>query len=253
MANEENLWVLPTDLDPALDLDTIDPGDVQSLADYEAALSACEWASQALWAWSGRKYHTRTVPSERYIVDRSYISPSVAAPVRGSSVWDRSWSVFVVDPYDWKMKNLRLSGTPIRSIGAVTEISSGRTLDPTEFSVVNHTFLRVDTDLTRGIDVTYTYGIGPTKMARMAALAMAREFYFLWSGRTDQCKLPTRVTSVNRQNVSWVLLDQQDFLDDMRTGIYAVDMFLRTVNPNKAQVKAKVFSVDIPRGRRHTL
>jgi hypothetical protein len=48
-------------------------------------------------------------------------------------------------------------------------------------------------------------------------------------------------------------LDNQDFLDDLKTGVYAVDLFLRSVNPDKARVKSKVFSVDIPRGRRRSL
>jgi len=253
MSNEEALWVHPSDIDPALDLDTIDPGDTATLKDYEAALAACEFTSQTLWSLSGRKYHTGNVPTERYIVERSYISPFVMPPIRGVSVWDQAWGVYVVDPYDWKSRSIRLTGNPIRSIGSVTEISSGRVLDPSEYSVVNHTFLQVNADLTRGIDVSYSYGMAPPKIGKYAALAMATQFYYLWSGREDQCELPTRVTSVNRQGVSWVLLDQQDFLDELRTGIYPVDMFLKQTNPHKAQVKAKVFSVDIPRGRRHSL
>ena len=49
--------------------------------------------------------------------------------------------------------------------------------------------------------------------------------------------------------MSWTLLDPQDFLDKGRTGIYQVDLFLRTVNPDGARLRARVFSPDIPRGK----
>jgi hypothetical protein len=38
----------------------------------------------------------------------------------------------------------------------------------------------------------------------------------------------------------------------MRTGIYMVDLFLKSTNPDKARAKARVFSPDVPRGRRYT-
>lgn len=253
MTNLDRLWVKPSDIDESLDLDTIDPSDTDTLKDYEAALAACEFASQMLWALSGRKFHVGSIATERYIVDRVWISPYLATPTRGVSVYDADWGVFVIDPYDWNTRKIRLDGTPIKSIGSVTDLSDGRVLDPSEYSVINRTFLQLDRLSPRGIDVSYTYGQEPPKTGRMAALAMATQFFYAWSGRESECSLPDRVTAVTRQGVSWVLLDNQDFLDDLKTGIYIVDMFLKSVNPDKARVKAKVFSVDMPRGRRRTL
>lgn len=253
MTNMDALWVRPEDIDESLDLDTIDPGDTQALKDYEAALAACEFASQTLWALSGRKYHTGTVITERYVVDRAWISPYLMTPVRGLPVYDRDWGVYVVDPYDWNTRKIRLDGTPIKQVGSVINLANGDPLDPTEYSVINRTFLQLNTLNPRGIDVSYTYGQEPPKTGRMAALHMATQFFYLWSGREDLCDLPSRVMSVTRQGVSWVLLDNQDFLDELKTGMYVVDMFLRSVNPDKARVKAKVFSVDLPRGRRRSL
>jgi hypothetical protein len=37
----------------------------------------------------------------------------------------------------------------------------------------------------------------------------------------------------------------------MRTGLYVVDLFLKSANPDKARAKSRVFSVDVPRARRH--
>jgi hypothetical protein len=39
---------------------------------------------------------------------------------------------------------------------------------------------------------------------------------------------------------------------DRRTGVYAVDLFLKSVNPDGAKRRSKVFSPDVPRARRYT-
>jgi hypothetical protein len=84
----------------------------------------------------------------------------------------------------------------------------------------------------------------------MAARTLAIEFAKLWSD-DETCALPQRVTSVSRQGVSFTILDQQDFIQELRTGLYAVDLFLKTVNPDGARRKTKVYSVDTPRARRY--
>ena len=63
--------------------------------------------------------------------------------------------------------------------------------------------------------------------------------------------MPQRVTSISRQGVSYTVLDNQDFIDELRTGLYVVDLFLKSTNPDKARAKARVFSPDVPRARRH--
>lgn len=253
MTNLDALWVLPSDIDETLDLDTIDPGDVQMLKEYETALAACEFASQILWALSGRKFHTGTVVTERYEVNQSRRVPNIPGWLPGRPIYDYTRGVFLVDPYYWDNRKVRLDGTPIRSVTSITSLTDNTVLLPTDYKIVNRAFIEFESFMPDGFEISYTYGQRPPKAGMMAALAMARQFFFLWSGREDECSLPDRVTSVTRQNVSWVLLDNQDFLDDLKTGIYAVDMFLRSVNPDKARVKSKVFSVDIPRGQRRTL
>jgi hypothetical protein len=80
---------------------------------------------------------------------------------------------------------------------------------------------------------------------------MALEFAKLWAG-DDDCALPQRITSVSRQGISYTILDNQEFIDELRTGLYAVDLFLKTTNPDNARRKAKVFTPDVPRARRYT-
>ena len=60
------------------------------------------------------------------------------------------------------------------------------------------------------------------------------------------------MTSISRQGVSYTVLDSQDFIDELRTGIYAIDLFLKTANPDKARARSRVFSPDMPRARRIT-
>jgi hypothetical protein len=85
---------------------------------------------------------------------------------------------------------------------------------------------------------------------KMAARKLAIEFARLWSG-DESCELPQRVTSVSRQGVSYTILDNQEFIDELRTGLYEIDLFLKVANPDNARRKSKVFSVDTPRARRY--
>lgn len=64
------------------------------------------------------------------------------------------------------------------------------------------------------------------------------------------CQLPKRVQSVMRQGVSITFLDPQDFLDKGLTGVYEVDLWLRSVNPGRLTRRPQVVRVDDPkRGR----
>ena len=88
-------------------------------------------------------------------------------------------------------------------------------------------------------------------MGRAAARLFAVELVKYYEG-DETCALPQRVTSVNRQGVSYTILDQQSFIDDGKTGLYTIDLFLKTANPDKARARARVFSPDTPRARRIT-
>lgn len=253
MTDLELLWVTPADIDETLDLETIDPQDVQTLKDYEVALQACEFSSQMLWTLSGRKFHTGKIITERYMPNRVSFESGRFMSFRGIPEWDSQRGWWMVHGEDWNRGEIRLSGTPVRAVGSVTDLATGETLSPASYSIINRSTLQLNSSAPNGIDVSYTYGSPPPITGRMAAKAMATQFFLAWSGRESECTLPDRVTAVTRQGVSWVLLDNQDFLDELKTGIYLVDMFLRSVNPDKARVKAKVFSVDVPRGRRRSL
>lgn len=94
---------------------------------------------------------------------------------------------------------------------------------------------------------TYRFGSTVTPAARLALLAFAHEFFLLAIG-DDECALPQRVTSIDREGLGISLLTPADVLDQNRTGIQAVDDWLSKANPKKATRPTQVFTPDSPPG-----
>jgi hypothetical protein len=90
------------------------------------------------------------------------------------------------------------------------------------------------------IQVGYRCGSDVPPNAKLAARELAEQILLGMEG-SSACQLPARVTSISRQGVSMQLLDPQEFLNDGRTGIYLVDLFLRAVNPARAVAPPRVF------------
>jgi hypothetical protein len=144
---------------------------------------------------------------------------------------------------------LRLRGAPVLSVESVKV--GGSELGPSSWAIYDYSFIAAPNDcwLTcDDVEVTYSYGTAPPALGRIAAKALADQYLLAMAG-DDECALPQRVTQISRQGMSWTLLDPQEFLDKGRTGIYQVDLFLATVNPDGAKMRSRVFSPDIPRAR----
>lgn len=244
-----NLWITPEELD--------------QFAETEFAYEAAKAASNLLWALSGRKYSGTTTVTERYVcATLSYrYGPSirntkpelVLGDVYNISYTDMdSYTAVTTDGLS-PQSRLRLRGRPVQKIHTIRN-RSGVVIDENSYYLVDHSTIQA----VQGsrwtpcdIEVTYTYGIEPPTLGKIAARTLAMEFCKLWNG-DDDCLLPQRVTSVSRQGVSYTILDSQEFIDDMRTGLYTVDMFLKSVNPDRARARARVFTPDVPRARRYT-
>jgi hypothetical protein len=94
--------------------------------------------------------------------------------------------------------------------------------------------------------VTYFKGSAPDNMVDYAAGVLAKEF--LLSVQQDKkCRLPSRVTAVTRQGVSYTL--DLTMFENGATGITEVDMIVSTYNPYKLKTASKVYSVDDARHR----
>jgi hypothetical protein len=77
--------------------------------------------------------------------------------------------------------------------------------------------------------VRYTYGQNPPDIGRSAAAQLACEIYKACQGL--ECKLPTGVTRITRQNVTIERTYFQRDADGVwRTGLQLVDLFLNSVN-----------------------
>lgn len=243
-----NLWVTPAEL-PATYQDSI------------YATDACQVASNLLWAMSGRKYHGTTTVTERYFtaIDAFRYQGSSAKQFFPHMI---GGSVFNLPAEDWNdsayqsdgsssLSRIRLRGKPVQEVHMVRNGYDGTIIPADSYYLAEHSTLIAykGTPWAPGnIEVTYTFGQQPPTAGRHAARVFAIELIKAWEG--DDCALPDRVTSVSRQGVSYTILDNQDFLENFRTGIYVIDLFLKTANPAKALAPSKVFSPDTPRARR---
>lgn len=244
-----NLWITPEELG--------------IYADTEFAYEAAQAASYLMWSLSGRKYSGTTTVTERYVcATLSYrYGPSIRnnkAELVLGDIYNipytdmDSYTAVTTDGLS-PQSRLRLRGRPITKIHTIRN-RSGVVVDPSSYYLVDHSTIQAVSGAKWtpcDIEVTYSYGTEPPTLGRLAARTLAFEFCKLWNG-DDDCMLPQRVTSVSRQGVSYTILDSQEFIDDLRTGLYVVDMFLKSVNPDKARAKARVFTPDVPRGRRYT-
>lgn len=93
-------------------------------------------------------------------------------------------------------------------------------------------------------EITFTYGQAPDQGGILAAARLACELAKAYSGVS--CSLPERITSISRQGIDMAFIDSQDFLQEGRTGIYQIDLWLKTVNPARSVIPPEIFSPDIP-------
>jgi hypothetical protein len=233
-------------------------------ADSDYAYDAVKTASYILWALSGRKFSGITTVTERYVCQ---YDPYLRVGGSSFNYWPTlvNGSVYNVPAggYDRAGRHdymadgtsvhsrLRLRGRKVIKVHAVRTIE-GEIIPPNQYYISDHSVLQaVPNSSWRpcSVEVSYTYGSPPPSAGRAAARLLATELIKMYEG-DETCALPQRVTTVARQGVSYTILDSQDFIDELRTGLYAVDLFLKASNPDRARARARVYSVDIPRARR---
>jgi hypothetical protein len=241
----------------------ISPDELGDYSNTEYAYEAASAASYLLWSMSGRKFTGPTTVTERYacVLRNNRLGPSTKtnSPVLfGGDVYNipsgdfDEYSELVADGMSPESRII-LRGRPVTKIHTIRN-RLGKYIDSSQYYLVDHSTVQISagTPWTPcNTEITYTYGAPIPLAAKMAARKLAIEFAKLWSD-DPTCALPQRVTSITRQGVSYTVLDQQDFIDELKTGMYEIDLFLKTVNPDKARAKARVFSVDNARARRYT-
>lgn len=243
--------------------------DVEELgvyADSDYAYEAVKTASYMLWALSGRKFSGTTTVTERYVSafdpylrtggSRLNYTPTLIEgrvenlPQGGFGRYShRDYQGDGTSSYS----RLRLRGRKVIQVHTLRK-DNGEIIDPSTYYLSDHSTIYGTPNAKwtpSNVEVTYTYGSPVPTAGKAAARILATELVKLYEN-DDTCALPQRVTTVVRQGVTYTVLDNQAFVDELKTGIYAVDLFLKTANPDKARARSRVFSPDVSRARRIT-
>lgn len=207
--------------------------------------SSIQIASQILYKLTGEKFQGVHTVTEKYNPNASSSSHTTPALINGN--------MYNIPRSAGNDGKLYLRHRPVREIIEIVEM--GSVLPQTSFELRNRTFVVKKnrtpwlSDYTNELEVTYSYGAKPPLAGKLAAIKLANELNLSMVGSSD-CALPSRVSSVARQGVQITMLDPQEFLEQGRTGLYEVDLFLKTYNPDKAKKKSKLFVAGRPRGER---
>jgi hypothetical protein len=243
--------------------------DVEELgvyADSDYAYEAVKTASYILWGLSGRKFTGTTTVTERYVSaydpylraggSRLNYTPTLIEG-KVENIPTGGFGRFSHHDYSGdgtsSYSRLRLRGRKVIQVHNL-RLQTGEIVDPSTYYLSDHSTILGTPNAKwspANVEVTYTYGSPPPAAGRAAARILATELVKLYEN-DDTCALPQRVTTVVRQGVTYTVLDNQAFVDELKTGIYAVDLFLKTANPDKARARSRVFSPDTPRARRIT-
>lgn len=244
----------------------VDTEELGVYAESDYAYEAVKTASYLLWAMSGRKFTGQTTVTERYVSAYdpylrsggsrfNYYPVLIGGQVQNiplGSIDRNSHHDFQGDGTS-SYSRLRLRGRKVVRVHNLRDMK-GNIIDPNTYYLADHSTIYGTPGANwspSNVEVTYTYGSPPPAAGRAAARMLATELVKLYEG-DDTCALPQRVTSVSRQGVNYTILDNQSFIDELKTGLYAVDLFLKTANPDKARARSRVFSPDVPRARRIT-
>jgi hypothetical protein len=176
---------------------------------------------------------------------------------------DYGWLWYTWDRYYWEglnggckpLSRIKLAG----SVREILEVKvDGSVVDPTTYRLDEERWLvrkdglkwprcqLLDRDDTEQgtFSVTYTYGRGLPLVAQQAASQLACEIFKACSGSED-CALPTGVTRVSRQGITFErAFLQRDRNGIWRTGLGLVDLFLNTINPHGIPRRAIFFGAN---------
>ena len=207
--------------------------------------TAIEYASYVLYRLTGEKYPGITRTKETYVHERNGAQASDPA-TRQALVGLNIISL----PYTLRNPDrLYLRGNPVTQVHSV--VQNGEVLDPSTYTLYNHRFIKMDypadwrslCSCQDGVDVDYSFGANPPAAGRLAASTLANELLILLGeGQSMACRIPERVRSVSREGISFDMIDPQEFMDDGRTGIWEVDLFIRTANPARAKKQPRLLS-----------
>ena len=214
------------------------------------AQTAVEYATFVLYKLTAEKYPGISRTTETYVAEAR--GSSHADPVSTEALHNIQ-RIGVPTSIQYPQR-LYLRGTPAHEVFSV---HYGETLlDPSEYILFNKRFLKLSNGAIwnyacdqRGITVDYSYGMLPPQAGILAATTLANELLILMGEGSDmnQCRIPERVTSVSREGISFDMVNPMEFMDEGKTGIWEIDLFIRTANPSRAKKQPRLLSASDPR------
>lgn len=214
------------------------------------AQEAIEYATFVLYKLSGERYPGISRTTETYVAEAR--AATHADPVSTESL--RNIQRIGVPTSIQYPQRLYLRGTPAHEVFSV---HYGETLlDPSEYILFNKRFLKLSNGAIwnyacdqRGITVDYSYGMMPPSAGKLAASTLANELLILLgeNSNASHCRIPERVTSVTREGLSIDMVNPMEFMDEGKTGIWEIDLFIRTANPSRAKKQPRLLSASDPR------
>lgn len=188
--------------------------------------TAADVATYLVWALSGRRFGVCTV-TVRPAADMWWCGPHgvmLAGPV--VAVTQVLIDGQIVPPGEYRQEGSILYRTAGQSWPTAQDLSE----DPSEAGTWQ---------------ITYQRGVRVPAAGNWAVTAMARELLEAMIGGPGSCpRIPARAQSVVREGVAIQLVDPATFIDNGRTGVTEVDMFLAAVNPNQLAAPPLVWSPD---------
>lgn len=194
-------------------------------------LEAQSTATRVIHALTGRRW---TWPM-RHVIEQYYVPETVSSinlsgrPVSGiNSVVDEQGTVFA-----YKLSNHFKLWIPA--------LRNGNWWFPwPTYDGISGTYPWLNRVRGTLLTVDYIYGCPPSLDVQRAIDELAVQIDLMGS---DDCQLPSRVTSVAREGVSWTVLDPQQFLEGGKTGLYYPDLVI-SMYGNGIKERARVFSVE---------
>lgn len=233
---------------------------------------AVQFATEVLWALSGRQFGLCTVTLRpcrstcgdfgSWDLDRPFWSTGLTYPTPAliGGAWFNlicgacgdTCSCSQLSQVDlpapvYDIVEVKVDGTPLAT-GAY-RLDDDRSLvriDGGEWPRCNDLNL-ADTEVGTW-SVTARFGLPVPQGATWAVGELACQFVSALGGA--DCRLPKQVTQLVRQGVTIQMDSITELLKDGVTGLYFVDLFIKTWNPGRLQRRSRTYRVDGPRARR---
>jgi hypothetical protein len=225
---------------------------------------ATAWATQILWALTGRRYGTCEITVRPCGSNCQYYGGWMAYPAVADGV-GTVWTPFIRDGVwfncacagacDCRARCRAWLPGPVSSVTEV--VVDGIVIDPSLYRVDNREYLiglgdqcwpdcqnmNLESPEVGTFEVTYLRGTPLPLAGQIAAGIMACEFAKACSG--GACSLPQNLSTLARQGIEVTMVNPTDLLDIGLTGIAEVDLWIRSVNPDRKTHRPKVYSPDL--------